>query len=246
VTSKTEKRKIPDQGQPGLVTRHSSLVTVLQLFAEAPLYAILDTAVRPDLPPEAVLEALLRAGVRVIQYRHKDAFRRSHFEQCAALARRTRQAGGAFFINDRADVADLCGAHGVHLGQEDISPETARRFLGTGPLIGYSTHTLDQARRAVTLPVDYIAIGPVFPTTTKKNPDPVVGLSLVTEVRAITNKPLVAIGGITMENAPSVLAAGADAVAVIRDLLGAPDIEERARRFLTALKTRSQESEPRA
>jgi thiamine-phosphate pyrophosphorylase len=209
------------------------------LFAEAPLYAILDTAVRPGLPPEAVLEALLRAGVRVIQYRHKDAFRRSRFAQCVALARRTREMGGAFLVNDRADVADLCGADGVHLGQEDLSPETARRFLGDGPVIGYSTHTLEQARRAVALPVSYIAIGPVFPTATKKNPDPVVGLSLVSEVRALTNKPLVAIGGITMENAPAALAAGADAVAVIGDLLAAHDIEERARRFLKALKSKS-------
>ena len=212
---------------------------IAPLFAEAPLYAILDTAVSPALPPEAVLEALLRAGVRVIQYRHKDAFRRSHFEQCAALARRTHQAGGAFLINDRADVADLCGADGVHLGQEDVSPETARRFLGTSPLIGYSTHTLDQARRAAAMPVDYIAIGPVFPTTTKENPDPVVGLSLLAEIRALTKKPLVAIGGITMDNAPAVLAAGADAVAVIRDLLAAPDLAEleaRTRQFLNALK----------
>jgi len=94
--------------------------------------------------------------------------------------------------------------------------------------------------------VDYIAIGPVFPTATKKNPDSVVGLAMVSRVRALTDKPLVAIGGITMENAPSVLAAGADAVAVIGDLLAAPDIEERARQFLNALKTRSQKSEPRA
>jgi thiamine-phosphate pyrophosphorylase len=244
VTSDEQDRdwKISEQDPIRLVTRHSSLVTVLQLFSQAPLYAILDTAARPDLPAEAVLEALLRAGVRVIQYRHKDAFRRSHFEQCVTLARRTRQAGGAFLINDRADVADLCGAHGVHLGQEDLSPEAARRFLGDSPPIGYSTHNLDQARRAAALPVDYIAIGPVFPTATKKNPDPVVGLSLVSAVRAITNKPLVAIGGITMENAPAVLSAGADAVAVIGDLLAAPDIEERARQFLKALK----KSEPRA
>ena len=218
-----------------------------QLFAEAPLFAILDTAVRPDLPPENILEALLRAGVKVIQYRHKERFRRLHFEQCASLARRAHQMGGVLVVNDRADVAELCGADGVHLGQEDLPPEKARRFLGEGRLIGYSTHNLDQARRAAGLPVDYIAIGPVFPTTTKRDPDPVVGLMVVSQVRALTNKPLVAIGGITMENAPSVLAAGADAVAVVRDVLAAPDIEERAREFLKVLKkesgARSQESE---
>ena len=217
-----------------------------QLFDEAPLYAILDPAVRPDIPPETVLEALLRAGVKVIQYRHKARFFRFHFQQCAALARQTHELGGAFLVNDRADVADLCGADGVHLGQDDLPPEKARRFLGEERLIGYSTHNLDQARRAAGLPVDYIAIGPVFPTTTKQDPDPVVGLATVSEVRALTDKPLVAIGGITMENAPAVLAAGADAVAVVRDVLGASDIEERARQFLRVLKTRSQKSEVRS
>ena len=227
-------RKIPD--------------SILQLFAESPLYAILDTAAHPAIPLESAVEALLRAGVRVIQYRHKDPFRRAHFAQCQALARTIRAAGGVFVIDDRADVADLSGADGVHLGQEDLSPEYARRFLGETRLIGYSTHTLDQARRAAELPVDYVAIGPVFPTQTKQTPDPVVGLGLVSEVRALTNKPLVAIGGITMENAPSVLAAGADAVAVVRDLLAAsdlPSLEERARRFLSVLRTGSRKSEPR-
>ena len=214
-----------------------------QLFAEAPLYAILDTAVRPELPCATILEALLRAGIKVIQYRHKDAFRRAHFEQCVALARRTGELGGMFLVNDRADVAELCGAAGVHLGQEDLPPEKARRFLDEGRIIGYSTHNWEQARRAATLPVDYVAIGPVFPTTTKSDPDPVVGLGMVSQVRALTTKPVVAIGGITMENAPAVLAAGANAVAVARDLLAASDIEDRARQFLKVLK---EESEPRA
>ena len=231
--------RIPASSRTGLVTRHSSLVTA---FREAPLYAVLDTAARPALPAETAAEvsvaALLRAGVRVIQYRHKEPFRRAHFQECAALARQIHEAGGVFVVNDRADVADLSGADGVHLGQEDLPPEKARLFLGKARLIGYSTHTLDQARLAAAAPVDYIAVGPVFPTQTKKNPDPVVGLALVSAVRSLTNQPLVAIGGITMENAPSVLAAGADAVAVIRDLLAGPDLEERARQFLAVLKPR--------
>ena len=220
----------------------TTAVLIGRLFAEAPLYAILDTATGPAIPVGAAVDALLRAGVRVIQYRHKEPFRAAHFQECVSLARKIHEAGGLFFVNDRADVADLAGADGVHLGQEDLPPEKARlfleRFSGKDRLIGYSTHTLDQARLATAAPVDYIAIGPVFPTRTKQNPDPVVGLALVSEVRSLTNKPLVAIGGITMENAPSVLAAGADAVAVIRDLLAGPDLEERARRFLAALRTR--------
>lgn len=228
-------KKIPDSGRLDLGKRHALLVSVRKLFAEAPLYAILDTAAGPS--PSAAVEALLRAGVRVIQYRHKEPFRRAHFQECVALARRIHEAGGVFVVNDRADVAELSCADGVHLGQEDLPPEKARRYLGEDRLIGYSTHTLEQAQLAASAPVDYIAIGPVFPTQTKKNPDPVVGLALVSEVRALTNKPLVAIGGITMENAPSVLAAGADAVAVIRDLAAGPDLEERARQFLAALKT---------
>ena len=195
-----------------------------ELFAKAPLYAILDTAARPELSCQAILEALLRAGVKVIQYRHKEKFRRGHFEECALLARRTREWGGAFFVNDRADVAELCGADGVHLGQQDLPPEKARRFLAAGRKIGYSTHNREQAQRAARSPADYIAIGPVFPTLSKQDPDPAVGLEGVSQVRAGTTKPVVAIGGITIENAPAVLAAGANAVAVIRDLLLAPDI----------------------
>ncbi|MBI1955591.1 MAG: thiamine phosphate synthase [Acidobacteria bacterium] len=211
-------------------------IPLAQLFRKNPLYAIWDTGLRPELSAVAVLEAWLRAGVKVIQYRHKGPFRRAHFEECAAMAKKARELGGAFFVNDRADIAELCGADGVHLGQADLPVEKARTFLAAGRMIGYSTHNLEQARRAaVLLPVDYIAIGPVFPTATKENLDPVVGLEVVSQVRSLTTKPLVAIGGITMENAAAVLRAGADAVAVIRDLVMAEDIEARARDFLAAL-----------
>jgi thiamine-phosphate pyrophosphorylase len=205
-------------------------------FHESPLYAILDTALRPEQSLAAIAEALLRAGVDVIQYRHKGKFRRRNFEECQTLAALIHRAGGLFLVNDRADVAALCEADGVHLGQGDLPPEKARRFLGAEKIIGYSTHTGEQVALADPLPVDYVAIGPVFPTRTKRNPDPVVGLSAIAGARIRTEKPLVGIGGITLENAPSVLRAGADVVAVISDLLLADDVESRAREFLAALR----------
>ncbi len=205
-------------------------------FAAEPLYAIVDTALRREGSLRTVVEALLQAGVRVIQYRHKEPFRSAHFDECCTLAEKIRGRGGLFLVNDRADVAALCGAGGVHLGQDDLPPEKARAFLGAGAIIGRSTHNGEQVALADQEPVDYIAIGPVFPTATKKNADPLVGLQGVSEARRLTHKPLVAIGGITLENAAAVIQAGADAVAVASDLLLAPDIEQRARQFLSALR----------
>ena len=205
---------------------------LLTLFRAAPLYAILDTSLDYPAPPTEIVEALLRGGVRVIQYRHKKKFSSANFNQCRALAKQVHTAGGVFIVNDRADVAALCGADGVHLGQLDLPLNKARMFLGPAKLIGYSTHRLEQAMLADKLPVDYIAIGPVFPTRTKENADPVVGLSVVSEVRRVTAKPLVAIGGITLENAASVIVAGADAVAIASDFVRMPDIAARAQQFL--------------
>jgi thiamine-phosphate pyrophosphorylase len=132
----------------------------------------------------------------------------------------------------------------VHLGQDDLGVEEARELLGAGKIIGLSTHSLEQAERALETSADYLAVGPVFPTSTKRNPDPVVGLELVRRVRGIAARPLVAIGGITPERAPEVIAAGADSVAIIsslyplenlRDLSARPDIAGRTREFLRAL-----------
>lgn len=204
-----------------------------QILHKAPLYAIVDPALRPDLQLLSIVDALLNGGVRLIQYRHKGAFRRKNFDDCSAIADQVSRAGGLFIVNDRADVAALCGAAGVHLGQEDLPPEKARQLLGPGTIIGYSTHTTEQAAIAGRLPVDYIAIGPVYPTNTKQHADPVVGVSKVIEVRSITAKPLVAIGGITLENAQSVLQAGADAVAIASDLIRDSEIEKRVRQFLS-------------
>lgn len=200
------------------------------------LYAIIDTALavgRGGAP--LVAGQLLRAGVRILQYRQKGLFTRQSWEECSAVAELARRENALFIVNDRADIALLTGAGGVHLGQEDLPPDQARRLLGERKIIGFSTHNLEQAREADQLPVDYLAIGPVFATRTKERADPVVGLQTVRAVRAAVHKPLVAIGGITLENAPEVIEAGADAVAVVRDLLAAPNVEARARAYLQTL-----------
>jgi thiamine-phosphate pyrophosphorylase len=143
-----------------------------------------------------------------------------------------REAGGIFIVNDRADVARAVDADGVHVGQDDLPVESARALVGPGKLIGYSTHVLEQVREADRSTADYVAFGPIFPTASKENPDAVVGLEGLGEARKATHKPLVAIGGITLENARTVIEAGADSVAVIRGLVGAPDIRTRAEEFL--------------
>lgn len=151
-----------------------------------------------------------------------------------------RPAGATVIVNDRADIAKLAGADGVHVGQEDLDPADARRILGGFAMIGLSTHSIDQARAASRAPVDYIAVGPVFPTSSKDVASAAVGTSLVSEVRAMLDaegiaKPIVAIGGITLERAAGVIRAGAASVAVISDLLATGDPAARVRDYLRAL-----------
>jgi len=143
--------------------------------------------------------------------------------------------GVTFVVNDRADVANLSGASGVHVGQDDLSVEQARAVMGEGALVGVSTHNREQFQQAAGSSADYIAVGPIFSTSTKANPDPVVGTELLRQVRPLTGKPIVAIGGITRERADEVIRAGADAVAVISDILRARDPAQRAREFLEVL-----------
>jgi thiamine-phosphate pyrophosphorylase len=162
-------------------------------------------------------EAVLEGGARILQFRYKEFFSREVFEDARRVSELCRRAGALFVINDRADIAMLLRA-GLHLGQEDMLPGDARGIMPAGSTIGFSTHNLDQLRAGDLEPVDYLAIGPIFATGTKQNPDPVVGLQELRRLRAFTKKPLVAIGGITRENAPAVFEAGADAVAVIGDL----------------------------
>ena len=199
------------------------------------LYAILDVEQIAARSAEQVCESLLDAGVRLFQYRHKHGSSRQIFEGIRRLLPIIHESGGLLIVNDRADVALVAGADGVHLGQDDLPVGLARRVLKPGQWLGCSTHNLDQLRVADASSADYLAFGPVFPTSSKEAPDPTVGLAGLAEARQATSKPLVAIGGITVSNARQVIQQGADFVAVISGLLGAPDPAARAREFLSTL-----------
>ena len=199
------------------------------------LYAILDRAHTGERSIADVCEVLLAGGVRLIQYRDKGATSRELFERSRPLLAKIRGAGGTFIINDRADVALAVGADGVHVGQDDLPVDMARVVVGAGRMVGFSTHNLEQVALADKTSADYIAFGPIFATQSKSQPDPVVGLEGLRCAREATRKPLVAIGGITLGKAGEVMAAGADSVAVIADLLRAPDVRARARAYLEAL-----------
>lgn len=199
------------------------------------LYAIIDPAQTGKFPPADVAEILLSADVRLIQYRGKTDTSRRMFDVSCEIAERVRKTRGIFIVNDRADLARVTGADGVHIGQDDLPVELARRVLLPGQRIGVSTHNRAQFEEAIKTSADYIAFGPIFTTGSKERPDPVVGLDRLREMRGLTRKPLVAIGGITLDNAASVIEAGADSVAVIHDLLAAEDIGARARKFLKML-----------
>jgi thiamine-phosphate pyrophosphorylase len=207
------------------------------MFQLPGFYPILDTdaAARCGLDVIRTAEALLSAGVRILQFRHKGFCSRDVFQKMDRIASMCRDASVPFVVNDRADLAALFGAV-LHLGQDDLPPTAARRVTGPNLIFGFSTHNESQLRAALTEPVDYLALGPIFGTASKQNPDPIVGVAELQRLRALTEKPLVAIGGITLANARSVLNAGADSVAVIGDLIpagGAPD--------LYAVRTRAEE-----
>lgn len=184
-------------------------------------YPIIDTArlSQAGIDPAHFAEALARAGAGIAQYRHKGEFTRAKFEEAARIGGILRSAGVKYIINDRADIALMLNADGVHLGQEDLPPAAVRRIAGGRLLIGYSTHNREQLSAANGEPVDYLAIGPIFETASKHNPDPVVGTAELSRIRAGSRLPIVAIGGITRENARETLDAGVDSLAVISDLL---------------------------
>ncbi|MEO5859526.1 MAG: thiamine phosphate synthase [Pyrinomonadaceae bacterium] len=165
------------------------------------------------------VRALAEAGCRFLQIRDKSGSSLEIFDAVAESVSIADSFGMKIILNDRVDIAITTGLHGVHLGQDDLSPAEARELLGDDAIIGYSTHSVEQAIEAASLPIDYLAIGPIFATTTKENPDPVVGLAGIRKVRdAIGDFPLVAIGGIDITKLSHVLAAGADSAAIISAL----------------------------
>jgi len=208
------------------------------LVVDTRLHAIVDveTAARAGWTAIDLAQAFLAGGATLIQLRAKTLPSGQFLDICDAVVARAESFGASIVVNDRADLALMSGAAGVHVGQDDLSPADARRLLGPKAIVGYSTHTIEQIDRAVREPASYIAVGPVFGTTTKDTGYAAVGLDLIrSAVARAQDRPVVAIGGVTLERAASVIAAGAAAVAVIGDLLSTGKPEERVRSYLEAL-----------
>jgi thiamine-phosphate pyrophosphorylase len=204
-------------------------------------YPILDTGttLRRGVDPVDAARQILAAGASILQFRHKDFWSRQTFSTMEEIAALARDAGAMFVVNDRADFARWAGA-ALHLGQDDLPPAEARRLVGAETVIGFSTHNEAQLHSAAAEPVDYLALGPMFGTASKENPDPVVGLDELRRLRPLTTRPLVAIGGITRANAAQVLHAGADSIAVIGDLFpGEGTIGARIEEWLRLTQPRS-------
>jgi len=198
-----------------------------------PIYPIIDPGNRPDRSHVELAEEILAGGARLVQLRVKSGTTRDFVEIARAVKVLSDRDRAVLVVNDRADIAQLVDAAGVHLGQEDLSATEARRWLGPTKIIGVSTHNLEQAREAINSgAADYLAFGPIFATSSKVNPDPIQGLAGLAQVHRHCPLPLVAIGGITSETLADVLLAGADAVAVISAITHHPSPREAIRDLL--------------
>ncbi len=194
------------------------------------IYVILDSKLAKKPHFEIAREAIL-GGARVIQLREKHLPRQEVLAIARDLRALTRDYGVTFIINDDADMAAEVDADGLHIGQEDMSPSVARGIIGPHRILGLSTHTLEQAKKAMEQPVDYIGVGPVFPTRTKENPWPTVGVELIRSVRSQTSHIITAIGGIREEHIPELVEAGAHNIAMIGEIMTAPDIRSKVARL---------------
>jgi thiamine-phosphate pyrophosphorylase len=199
-----------------------------------PLYAITDVQLS-GLSHAQQVAALCAGGATIVQLREKVLSPLEFYSQAEEAVRVGHSYDARVLINDRVDIALAVNADGVHLGQEDLQPAAARRLLGDGAIIGYSTHNAQQALTALEAPIDYIAVGPIFSTKTKQNPDPEVGLKLLRDIRRMVGTmPVVAIGGISIENAEEVFDTGADSVAIVSWLISNKvEIEKRTRQFIS-------------
>jgi thiamine-phosphate pyrophosphorylase len=205
------------------------------------LCAIVDTgaAAQAGWTPIDVARAFLAGGARFLQLRAKQLAGAAFLDTASAIVELARPYGGIVIVNDRADIARLAGAAGVHVGQEDLPPRDVRTVVGYDAVVGLSTHTVEQLQRALDEPVNYVAIGPVFGTVTKDTGYEAIGLERVADASRLAAErgvPLVAIGGITLDRAASVISAGAASVAIIGGLLATGDPESQTRAFLNRIK----------
>jgi thiamine-phosphate pyrophosphorylase len=199
------------------------------------VYAILDRSVAGGRPLQEILDGFIAGGGRWVQYREKQWPVRQSLPVALDLRRQAGKAGVTFLVNDRLDLALAVEADGLHVGQDDLPAAVARRLLGPPMILGVSTHSVEQAIQAQADGADYVAVGAIYQTSTKENPE-LVGLELIRAVRPLIRRPLVAIGGITPDNVDPVIRAGADCVAVISGICGAPDPAAATRRFLERIR----------
>lgn len=204
-------------------------------WPQTDLYAITDHALSRGRDNVSVVRELLEEGVKIIQYREKERKMGVMLEECRAIRRLCREYGACFIVNDHADIALLVDADGVHVGQDDLPVPEVRRLLGPDKIIGLSTHSPEQARAAVNAGADYIGVGPIYATKTKKDVCEPVGLSYLEFVAANLNIPFVAIGGIKADNVAQVVRAGARTCVVVSAFVGAPDIRAAVREMRAAM-----------
>lgn len=202
---------------------------------ETDLYALTDAELSRGRSVSELVQELLSAGIKIIQYREKEKKAGQMLAECQRLRKLTREAGACFIVNDHIDIALLCEADGVHIGQEDLPLSDVRRLVGKKRLIGLSTHTPEQAKAAVAAGADYIGVGPLFPTQTKKDVCAPVTLDYLDWVVAHITLPFVAIGGIKRHNIGEVMRHGAKCCALVSELVGAPDISLRVKEVRQAM-----------
>jgi thiamine-phosphate pyrophosphorylase len=199
------------------------------------LYIILDPSVCPARPLAEVLTVAAEAGASLFQYRNKNASMKEAYAEALALRQAAAKAGVLFIVNDRCDLALAVDADGVHLGQGDLPLDLARRVMGQDKLIGISTHNPNQVREATVGKPDYLGFGPIFKPSSKQDHEPVVGIEGLRAMRRLTSLPVIAIGGIQIDQMGEVMRAGANGVAVISAILNAPDISDAVKAFLARL-----------
>jgi thiamine-phosphate pyrophosphorylase len=221
----------------------------VKLLPDWRLYLITDRGLARGRSIAWVVEAAVRGGVTAVQLREKSCSMRDFVQLGRELKRLLAPRQVPLIVNDRVDVALEIGADGVHIGQHDMDPERARRLLGPDAIIGLSIETIEQARAAVSLDVDYLGVGPVFATATKTDAAPPLGVAALAEIRAISRHRVVAIGGIGQENARQAIDSGADGVAIVSAICAADDPERAAKELRqsidAALRSRPPSSAPR-